>query len=276
MANLEKSFAALENKLDRIEKMAEKTVARNYKKVLDDLRISISKLYEAYEIGGQLTWAEMSKYNRLQKLDKEVYDMIMDLYGENSKVIRGTLNGLVKDTYTNTISIVDGEVETKLRNVAKDLPVAEIVNEDMAGLTWTERMYKHRSDAIYDIQKEIKQGLRKGDTYSTMTKRLKNKMGADTYIINRIVRTEAHRVKAQAREESFERISKAGIKFNKKWLSADDERTRSSHQAMHKVIVGQDEEFTLPSEVKTKQPGLSGDPSEDINCRCVVILELEG
>lgn len=261
--------------------MGVNTVTKNYKNVLDDLRISMSKLYEQCEIEGQVSWSEVSKYNRLQKLDKDVANMITDLYSANTKVIRGTLRGLIKDTYTNTISIVDGVVEKKLKGIAKDLPVNKIVNDDMAGLKWSQRVNKHRSDLIYDIQKEIKQGLSQGDTYTTMTKRLKHKLGVDTSKAKTIIRTESHRVKAQAKEESFDKIAKGGVKFKKKWLTAGDERVRGQgkddsmdHVSMNGVIVDSDEDFVLPDGATGKQPGLTNSVN-DINCRCIAVIELD-
>ena len=247
----------------------------NYKKVLDDLRISMSKLYEKYEIGGQISWSEVSKYNRLQKIDELVKLKVMNLYSTNSKMIRGTLQGIIKDTYTNTILIVDGVVEPKLKGIIKDLPVADIINDDMAGLNWTSRVGKHRSDLIYDIQKEIKQGLSQGDTYSTMTARLKKKLGEDTARINTIVRTEAHRVKGQAKEESFNKIEKGGVKFKEQWLSAADERVRSAHAELNGTVIERGEMFHSPTGAVGKGPGLMNNAADDIHCRCIKILLLE-
>ena len=277
MKNLEKIQIALNNKLDRIERMGLKTIDKNYKKILDDLRVSMARLYEKYEVNGQLTYDEMVRYNRLQKLDREVYDKVLELYRENSKVIRGTLQGITRETYTNTIGAVNEVTGERIKGIVKDLPVADIINEDMKGLRWTERMGKHRSDVIYDIQKEIKAGLREGDTYSTMTKRLKDRLEDDNDLrIKTIVRTESHKVKAAAKEESFQRIEKAGIKFKEKWISSQDERVRSSHADMNGVTIERGEKFVLPSGVECTGPG---DPSlpanEVINCRCIKILELE-
>lgn len=284
MKDIEKIQIQLNNKLNRIERMGLSNIDKNYKKILDDLRISIAKLYEKYEVNGQLTYDEMVKYNRLQKIDKEVYDKVLELYGENSKVIRGTLQGITRETYTNTIAAVNKSADKRIKGIVKDLPVADIVNEDMKGLKWTERMGKHRSDVIYDIQKEIKAGLREGDTYSTMTKRLKKRLETDNDVnIKTIVRTESHKVKAAAKEESFNRIEKAGVKFKEKWLTADDVRVRgndpndkSNHVKMHGVTIERGEKFILPSGVECTGPGDPSLPaSEIINCRCIKILELE-
>lgn len=275
MKNLDKDFIALQNKTIRIEKMGQKTIAKNYKETLNDLRISMAKLYRQFEIEGQLTFAEMSKYDRLKKLDKEVYEVITNLYKLNSHVIKGTLEGIVKETYVNTISIVDGVIEKKLKGIVKDIDVAKTINKEMAGLKWTERVGKHRVDAIYEVQKEIKYGLTQGDTYGTMSKRLKDKLETDIKKANTIVRTEGHRCHAQAKEESFEEIAKAGVVFKEQWISSKDERVRSSHQSLDGTIINRGEMFYSPSGAIGTGPGLMGKAEDDINCRCIKILVLE-
>lgn len=275
LSKLDKDFIALENKIYRLGKAREKTIAKNYKNTLDSLRITLARMYEKYEIDGQLTYSEMIKYNRLQKLDKEVQNLITKLYVANSKVIRGTLKGIIEDTYTNSIGIVNKHTSSRIKSIKKDVGTSKIINNDMAGLVWTERLKHGRGRAIYEVQKEVKQGLYQGDTYRTMTKRLKDKLDGDVYKTNRILRTEGHRCLASAKEESFEKISKAGIEFRKKYLSSNDERTREMHSALHGVIVDSDKPFIYQDGVETMQPGLSGASQHDINCRCVASLVIE-
>lgn len=275
MQKLDKDFIALQNKTIRIEKMGQKTIAKNYKETLNDLRISMAKLYRQFEIEGQLTFAEMSKYDRLKKLDKEVYEVITNLYKLNSQVIKGTLEGVVKEIYLNTISIIDEVIEKKLKGIVKPIDISKTVNNEMSGLKWTERVGKHRIDAIYDIQKEIKYGLTQGDTYGTMSKRLKDKLETDIKKANTIVRTESHRCHAQAKEDSFEEIAKAGVVFKEQWLSSRDERVRSSHQSLDGTIINRGEMFHSHSGAIGPGPGLMGKAEDDVNCRCIKILVLE-
>lgn len=271
---LDKQYIALQNKMIRMEKMGQKTIAKNYKKVLDDLRISMAKIYESYEIDGQISLQEVSKYSRLQKLDKEVSDMMTNLYKSNSNAIKGTLEGIATTTYSNSIAIVEGR--RVLKGIVKELDVAAIVNDDMAGLKWIERMGKHRSDAIWEIQKEIKQGLKHGDTYSTMSKRLKKQLGTDINKANTIVRTEGHRVMGAAKEESFSQIEKAGVTFKEQWLSSrDGDTVRKAHQDLDGVIINRGEMFYSSNGGVGVGPGLMGTANDDCNCRCVKILILD-
>ena len=145
----------------------------------------------------------------------------------------------------------------------------------MAGLKWTERMGKHREDVIWSIQKEIKQGLTQGDTYGTMAKRLKKELEVSTSKCNAIVRTESHRVHAQAKVDTLDSIVKHGVKMTKTWLSSIDERVRSQHASMHGVTIPYEEDFILPDGSRGKAPGLIGEPQHDINCRCIITINVE-
>lgn len=272
---LDKEFIRLQKHIERLTKARETTIARNHKKVLDDLRNRLGRLYELYEIDGQLTYDEMLKYNRLQKLDKEVATLINELYKYNTNLIRGHLRGVTEETYTNILDIVNQATGRRIKGILNPLDITKTINKDMAGLTWPERIGKHRSDVIWNIQKEIKQGLTQGDTYGTMTKRLKKELEASTGKANTIVRTESHRVHAQAKEDSFDTIEKAGVQFKEQWLSSKDERVRSLHEALDGVTIDRGEMFVSPSGAMGPGPGLMGSAEDDINCRCIKILVLE-
>ena len=269
---LDKEFIRLQKQIEKMSKHRETTVARNHKKVLDTLRRRLAKLYEMYEIDGQLTFDEMAKYNRLQKLDKEVEQMINELYKDNTKLIRGHLTGIAKETSLYTIEVVEGATQRKLKGIVKELDVSKTINDEMAGLKWTERMGKHRNDVIWDIQKEIKQGLTQGDTYGTMAKRLKKELEISATKSNVIVRTESHRVHAQAKADSLDSIAKHGVKMTKKWISSKDERVRSQHSEMDGVEIPYEDDFTMPDGATGKAPGLIGEPQHDINCRCIMTI----
>ena len=174
----------------------------------------------------------------------------------------------------NTIEIVEKATGRKLLGIVKEVDVSKTINNEMAGLRWIERMGKHRADTIWNIQKEIKQGLTQGDTYGTMAKRLKKELEISASKANVIIRTEGHRVQAQAKSDSLDSISKHGIKMTKKWLSAKDERVRSEHSAMDGVVVPYDEDFILPDGARGKAPGLIGEPQHDINCRCIITIDV--
>lgn len=90
----------------------------------------------------------------------------------------------------------------------------------------------------------------------------------------RIVRTENTRIQGRAKQASMEHSESLGIQMKKRWVSALDRRTRSTHQDLDGVTIPVDEEFTLNGH-EADGPGGFGIASEDINCRCKVITIVE-
>lgn len=278
MAKLERSYKALHRKIERMERMGEVTIANNYKKLLADIKTSMAQIYDTYEIDGQLTMQQLNKYNRIDKLDKNIAKMVSKLYASNNKVIRATLRGVVSDTYKGNIDLVRNELGQKvprLKGIMKPIDVTRVINKDMKGLHWAQRQTHHRNDVIYQIQKEVKAGLTDGNTYAQVGKRLQAKLDISEGKAMQIARTETHRVQSDAKQKSFDEITKGGVKANKKWLTSNDEAVRSQHSPMYGQIVGLDEDFIYPDGSRAKQPGMSGVASQDINCRCISILTFE-
>ena len=274
MINLEDEFIKLEVKIGKMSNVAMYAVAVNHKKVLDKLRNIMTRLYEEHENEGKLTYDEMTKYNRLKKLDNEISALIDNLYQDSAKLIREHLKSIVEETSLYTIETIERATKRRLKAIVKAVDVGKTINDDMAGLKWPERMGKHRADVIWDILKEIKQGLAQGDTYGTMSKRLKKELEVSQSKANVIIRTEGHRVHAQAKTESLDSIAKHGIKMTKKWVSSKDERVRSQHAEMNGVVVPYEEDFVLPDGARGPAPGLIGQPQHDINCRCIMTIDI--
>ena len=91
---LDKEFIELQKHIERLIKAGESDIARNHKKALDALRLYLAKLYAEHEIDGKLTFSEMSKYNRIDKVDRKIKETLSTLYKNNNKIIRGVLRGI--------------------------------------------------------------------------------------------------------------------------------------------------------------------------------------
>ena len=270
MKKLDRQYIILQNKLDKMTKMRESTIEKNYSKSMDSIKYTLEKIFHSYEIDGKLTFDEMIKYNRLSKLDMIIHSEIVNLFKENDKVTRAALREITNRSYHESIRIIQSQ-QQNIRPIQKEIDVTKTINERMAGLKWTERTSHHRNNTIYDIQKVVKEGLEHGDTYTTMTKNLAHKLNVGEKKARDIIRTESHRCRSQARQDSFEDSLKQGSNLRKKWFSMSDERVRDGHAALNGTIVGIDEDFVSPLGGSGKSPGNMNNATDDINCRCIVI-----
>ncbi|EJU22974.1 phage protein F-like protein [Peptoanaerobacter stomatis] len=266
-------FQELDNLVQKILKMSEKDIQKNYKKTLEELRTTIRKQYDKYEKGGKLDIKEMSKYDRLKKFDDEIKIKLYQLYKNNNALINATLTNICETTRDIVVDTAQNKTKKSLIAIKKTLDIEKTVNEEMAGLHWANRTAHHRNEVIYQVQKTLKEGLSYGSTYKQMSDRLTEKLNGDVLKPIRIIRTEGARVHASTQMQSLDKIAEKGVKMTKKWLSAKDERVRDMHRQMHGISVAYEDDFALPDGTKTKMPHLSGVAKHDINCRCIVTID---
>lgn len=274
MKRLDKEFKALKKQSEALTAINERKVIANYKKTLDEARVELSKMYEQHASNGIVSWSEANKFSRIEKMDLIMEKKVNALFKSNSKIIKETLSGVAKDTYKNTIAIMEKESGWSLQGIVKKLDVSKTINKDMAGLEWSSRLNNDRNNLIFNINKEVRAGLKAGQTYPEISKNLKRVSEMSVAKSNVIIRTEAHRVHAQARQDSLESISNQGITMMKTWNSSQDERTRDQHFMMDGVEIPFDEDFVLPDGCSGPSPGMIGEAHQDINCRCYISVRM--
>ena len=117
-----------------------------------------------------------------------------------------------------------------------------------------------------------------------MAKRIAERVDMDYRKAMTIVRTESHRVQEAGYHDSATELNKtlnAGTttkRLQKTWRTMRDERVRKTSKANHRKLDGVsipiDEKFDLGHGVKAEAPSQSGDPHNDINCRCYLSYDL--
>jgi uncharacterized protein with gpF-like domain len=261
----------IQREYEKLLKEKEKGIVKNYKEALNKLEVEVRKIYDRYELDGQISMDELLKYNRMRKLDVATALVMKDLYKANDKLIKETLKQIIKKTEKDAVKTVDGI--KRLNAIKRTFDIEAVINTRVGGRTWYERTGHRLSNTTYDIHTVIKAGLENGDTYTTMSKNLKDKLGSEIKNTDRVVRTESHRVQEFTKHETMAEINKQ-VKMNKTWHTVNDERVRSSHAEMEGVTIPFEDEFLLPSGATALYPSESGDPAEDINCRCWCSYEI--
>ena len=265
-------FLKMQLDYEKLVQDAEKGIIKNYSKAFKKLKKKLEKVYEMYEKDGQLTMDEMRKYGRLEKLEREAKLAVTELYKNNKKFINRSMRDIVKATEEKSFSIIDNK--QSISPIKRTFDVEELINKAVAGRVWTERIDHYGSNFVYDIHTIIRQGIENGDTYTTTSKALKDKFGKEVGNTARIVRTESKRIQEFTAFKTMGEVDKE-VKLTKTWRTMKDGAVRSSHKKMKGITVGMDEEFTLPSGITTLYPTASGDPAEDINCRCYIEYDVE-
>lgn len=264
----------MKNKFDRITRSIErlidkrcKGINQNYKRSYGRIRRELRRIYDEYEVNGQLSFDDLRKFRELERIDSLTARVLVGLFNDNKKIIDKLLSDTVDRTYKESIKTLDKGLEA----ITKPIVAKDIVRKEVAGRVWVERVDHQAGNLNYDVTSLIRAGMERGDSYTQIARDLKKKLAKDNASLNRLARTEGARVIEDSKYSTFEDIAKLDdVIVYKIWHTMSDEAVRSSHQAMEGVKVKFDENFTLPSGVTCLYPKTTGYPEEDINCRCYV------
>lgn len=266
------TFLQIQKKYKKLLRQKEKGIVKNYSKAYKELEQEVKRIYSEYEQEGQISLDDLLRYNRLQKIDNNVARAMIGLYTSNKILMDKTFKTIVNDTITASTKAVDGKEE--LKPIKKIFNTEELIDKEIGGRKWTERMKHYSANSAYDIQTTIRAGIERGDSYTTVCRELKQKLGKDINNPMAIVRTESARIVEETTYETMQELSKQA-ELTKTWHTMADERVRSSHASMEGITVGMDEEFTLPSGATCMYPHGTGIAEEDINCRCYLSYSIK-
>ncbi len=121
------------------------------------------------------------------------------------------------------------------------------------------------------ITSEITRGIASGMQYSEIQRNLSNATGMPLSRARLITRTEAGRVQEAATMDAAYKAMEKGADVVKQWCAVLDSKTRYTHMLLDKQTRELKEPFTIGGK-KAMQPHDFGDPAEDCNCRCTVLI----
>lgn len=266
------SFIELDEFIASEIKDAEKGIIQNNKELYRKLKSKLDEVYEKYAVDGKLSYDDMRRYKRADKLIADISTEITKTSKLNDRLIYRLLKMTASNAITNSLSIL-GE-DNRIKAIKKAIDVEHIINDTVGGRNWQERTRHHNANLVYDVITEVKKGINSGTSYHDMARAIKKKMGSYNGRPLTIAKTETHRITETIKNDAMGEIAKE-LPMLKTWHSMGDGAVRDSHRKMDGQTVKMDEPFILPSGKKTMYPGQSGEAKEDINCRCFVSYEVD-
>ena len=258
---------------DRMVDQHMKHLAEEYKRANVSIRKQLETIHRKYSVNGELSYAEMTKYNRLANLQKDVNAELGRISGITTKNTAKLAGDVYNESFFRTAYALEqganmnlgfGQLPAKQVEAAITNPYREIALDT------------HKQQVRNNIRRDITQGIIQGESYPQMAKRVQASLEQNLNNAERIARTEAHRAREAAGLDSMEHAQEMGVNLQKQWVSTVDQRTRDTHAAMDGQRVAVDEDFTSPSGAKGPAPGELGAAAEVINCRCTSIAIIEG
>ena len=253
----------------------EREVKVAYRTALVKIQDELARLYDKYSRDAGLTYAEMTKYNRLTGLESEIGRIL----GDNDRTVKRVINRLVADQYEQAYF---GHAWAIEQNVGVSLKWG-LINDDVVRAIVNNPLKLIAHDSLRNAEKAgvrraITQGLIQGLPYQKMTRGIRAAIDRNYKDALRIARTEAHKAQVTGTLDSYDKAGDLGVNVKRIWSATLDDRTRDRHQSLDgEPAEDHGGELMWQSEgIWTRGPGLSGDPAFDINCRCSVRVEVEG
>ncbi len=244
-----------------------------YREALIDIKVKASQYINNYE---KLSFSKRLEAERLLESGKEIQNIIIRL----NKGVDGTIKDHITDEavrgYYGTWYEMDG-----LNNMSLSIGrvnerfIQEVVNRGVDGANFSQRLHRNADELSKLVEREILKSAYDGKGYAEISRRLEQHTNESYYQALRIARTEGGRASSQATDKAYRDAKAMGLVFKKEWISARDNRTRSSHKHLNGQRVELDEMFITRDGKQATGPLQFGIASEDINCRCTTRVVFE-
>ena len=285
--NLKNDLDGMRRVVQSIEDKAVRDVLTAQKKQLDATRAEIALLYERYgDADGVLTMPEVQKYDRLTKTEKAILVAFVAAAVYQTRITEKALTDIYTTSYYRTGYAVEKGlgVNTGFAKLTDRL-LDTVWKNDLDRIGWPYRTKQNAMLGARQVQAELASGLRQGKSYTEIARAVKDITGKKAWEAERIVRTEAHRIREEATWSAYDEAEKHGVEGTRTWVSTLDDRTRDMHQDMdgrEATIItdtrldGEEKYlFQLPDGA-IGYPGNTGEAHHDINCRCDTAFIIEG
>ena len=286
--SLSKSLKQQDKVIALTQRRLERDLLREYNKSLKVIQAQVADLFRKYaDSDGKLTLAEVSKYNRLANLEKNITKEMGKLSSKQTLTTTKTIKTVYEESFYRTAFAVDNAVrgEYGARLQFGQLPTAQVeaaVLNQYDRITWPQRSRSSIAKANERVRQAVTQGIIQGKGYVETARDLKDLYDKTASEALRIVQTESHRAREQGRWQSYEEAESQGLQLNAFWVATTDQNTRDMHgdmdgrQAeMAEVMSSGEVEYTfvLPDGA-VGIPGNTGEAHHDINCRCTTRVEM--
>ncbi|EIW6613665.1 minor capsid protein [Clostridium perfringens] len=220
-----------------------KIFIESYNKVLKEIENDLTELYKHMD-SNNISLSEAYKYNRLNKIKKQIEDRIVKLAKEETKFNKESLT----NNYKEAAKMVSDNLGIEFDKISKEV-IEEAIQYPWSGHMFSEIIWKNvREQLVYNIQNIIVSGLAKGESYINMAKKLQKEMDKGIYNALRVIRTETANIVNNA---TLDRYKSKGVK-KIKIITAPDERRCETCGKFHDKVYEIDKAPHLPNHAQCR------------------------
>lgn len=258
--------------LDRNQAVVEREIVANYRKAAVAIRAEMAKIYEKYAVDGVLSNAEMTKYNRLVGLEKQIIGDVQPAVAQSIRDITRLQGTQYNQGFFRNAWALDNSLGVRMRwGTFNPKQVAQAVANPLA-LISKQRL---RENTLIQVRSAIAQGLIRGSSYPAMMRNIKPAINGSASDALRIARTEGQRAAVLGQQAQYADADDKGIEVQEIWDATLDDRTRPDHGALDGQAKDTKTNTWQTAVGPVTGPLQSGVASFDINCRCRVRGEVD-
>jgi len=263
-----KQFEKLDDEVFSIVDARNARLRKSYQDILPELRELFLQMEEKWGVDGNLSFPDLNKYNRFDQLVAKMDSISGSVFKDIVRDIDEDLQEIYVRSYNTTGGIIQEVTGSAVRGSLQTEVLTKALKTPVGGLTIDLRMDRIRDDLADKMTSVVTRGVQNGDSWTKIAKEFKNDAGKNLSTVQRIVRTEGHRLEEQAKLDVANKSRKPLLKV---WTTERDSRVRPWHMAMDGQARELDEDFESPSGARGQAPGLLNSPEDDINDRCFVV-----
>ena len=253
----------------------EKRVAIAYRDSLKNVRNELIKLSEKVDT---LTYAEMTKFNRLRNLEQNITKELKALNIETTKIINNDLIKQWDDTYFQTWYGFEKEVGLSMNFGLLDQDaVKAAVQFPWGGSPLNQVISDNTITLLKKVNKNIVAGIIEGKSLQAVSREISKEFDTGYKKALTIVRTETLRAYEQSHTAARDKAINKGVEVQKVWMATIDGRVRDGHIRADGQRRDPDKDFNLTNPTASgPAPHMIGVAAHDINCRCRTVDEIVG
>lgn len=260
----------MERHLLNLEKKTRDSIRRDYAAALSIVKKKIAELTQQYEQNPELR-SKIYQRQYQQRLQVQLEAALDGLADKNLKHTASFLEESYRDAF------IGADYNIKAEGYDIFIPYD---NQRMTEAIYHSSGWFRLSKAVYDgdidelrkkLQGELSRGLNAGMDYATISRMAASKCEVSYSSMKRIIATEGHRVQNEAKMACMQDAKAAGADIVKEWSATMDAATRERHQILDGQVRELEDAFTALG-AEAQYPGGFGIASEDINCRCCLLL----
>lgn len=250
----EKSTAAILDAVDTWDAATNKKMDKVYRDMYKEVVSEIMAILQRYGNGDEVTFEMVNKLGRLERIEKQIYEILDKYAKQEAELIREMLSEYFKESVELQTHALSEFVGEKMRHTFNEKAVNMAINFPWDAYNFDKRIRESKRRLAWSLNEIIVNGLIHGKSIHKMTKELSDKVQMSRRRAETVIRTESSRILNMATLHTYEqnKVTKVG------WI-VGPEKNRQSPCSDCKQHKGKT--FDLD-----KVPTIPVHP----NCRCAV------